>query len=37
MGSVKIYELTLGSQSAQCHEYPLLFGDFFTGGSKHVK
>lgn len=26
--------LTDGSQSAQCQEYPRIFGDFLTGGSR---
>lgn len=29
--------LTVGSQSAQCHEYPRFLGFLFRGGSKHVK
>lgn len=27
-------KLTVGSQSAQCQEYPLFFGVFFNGGIK---
>lgn len=28
---------TVGSHSAQCHEYPRTLGDFFTGGSRQQK